>query len=157
MRWKKCLSGANLVRFEPFGGVCAPSHFSLYSRADMKGAGGTQGGVGEFFLGLAMAAGGGYLLTSQVMVSTGFWAWFGPHTFGLSLLPLVAGCGLLFFDGRSRAGWVLTLAGSAIIFLGILMNLRIYFEPTSLFNTLIMLVLLAGGLGLLARSLRPRP
>jgi hypothetical protein len=37
------------------------------------------------------------------------------------------------------------------------MNLRIYFEPTSLFNTLIMLVLLAGGLGLLARSLRPSP
>jgi len=31
--------------------------------------------------------------------------------------------------------------------------LHIYFEPTSLFNTLIMLVLLAGGLGLIARSL----
>jgi len=35
------------------------------------------------------------------------------------------------------------------------MNLRIYFEPTSLFNTLTMLVLLAGGLGLVARSLKP--
>ena len=49
---------------------------------------------------------------------------------------------------------MLTAGGAVIIFLGILMNLRIYFEPTSLFNTLIMLVLLAGGLGLLARSLR---
>lgn len=121
----------------------------------MKGAGGTEGGIGQFFLGLAMAAGGGYLLTSQVTVSSGFWSWFGPHTFGLSLLPLVVGAGLLFFDGRSRVGWALTVAGAAIIFLGILMNLRIYFEPTSLFNTLIMLVLLAGGLGLLARSLKP--
>ena len=120
----------------------------------MKGAGGTEGGVGEFFLGLAMAVGGGYLLTNQVTVSTGFWGWFGPHTFGLSLLPLVVGCGLLFFDGKSAAGRVLTLSGAAIILVGILMNLRIYFEPTSLFNTLIMLVLLAGGLGLLARSLR---
>jgi uncharacterized protein len=120
----------------------------------MKGAGGTEGGVGEFFLGLAMAVGGGYLLTNQVTVSTGFWGWFGPHTFGLSLLPLVVGCGLLFFDGKSGAGRVLTVSGAAIIFVGILMNLRIYFEPTSLFNTLIMLVLLAGGLGLLARSLR---
>jgi hypothetical protein len=34
------------------------------------------------------------------------------------------------------------------------MNLRIYFQPTSLFNTLVMLVLLVGGLGLVARSLR---
>ena len=123
----------------------------------MKGAGGTEGGIVEFLLGLAMAVGGGYLLTNQVTISSGFWAWFGPHTFGLSLLPLVVGCGLLFFDGRSRGGMLLTIGGAVIILLGILMNLRIYFEPTSLFNTLIMLVLLAGGLGLLARSLRPRP
>jgi hypothetical protein len=34
------------------------------------------------------------------------------------------------------------------------MNLRIYFEPTSLFDTLLMLVLLAGGIGLVARSLK---
>jgi hypothetical protein len=121
----------------------------------MKGAGGTQGGVGQFFLGLLMAVGGAYLLTSQVSVSSGFWGWFGPQTFGLTLLPLVIGIGLLFFDGRSLAGWLLTAAGAVIIFLGILMNLRIYFEPTSLFNTLIMLVLLAGGLGLVARSLKP--
>lgn len=121
----------------------------------MKGAGGTEGGVGQFFLGLLMAVAGAYLLTSQVSVSSGFWGWFGPQTFGLTLLPLVIGIGLLFFDGRSRAGWVLTAAGAVIIFLGILMNLRIYFEPTSLFNTLLMLVLLAGGLGLVARSLKP--
>ncbi len=120
----------------------------------MKGAGGTEGGMGTFFLGLAMTLGGGYLLTNQVTVSSGFWGWFGPNTFGLSLLPLVVGCGLLFFDGKSGLGWMLTAAGALIIFLGILMNLRVYFEPTSLFNTLIMLVLLMGGLGLLARSVR---
>jgi hypothetical protein len=43
-----------------------------------------------------------------------------------------------------------------IIFVGILTNLDIYFQPTSLFNTLLMLVLLLGGVGLVARSLRPR-
>ena len=37
---------------------------------------------------------------------------------------------------------------------GIIVNLQIYFRPTSLYNTLIMLALLAGGLGLIARSLR---
>jgi len=122
----------------------------------MRGAGGTEGGIGQFFLGLIMAVGGAYLLTQQVMVSSGFWGWFGPHTFGLSLLPLIVGIGVLFFDGKSVAGWLLTLGGAAIVFLGILMNLRVYFEPTSLFNTLVMLLLLAGGLGLVARSLRAR-
>jgi hypothetical protein len=123
--------------------------------ATMQGAGGTSGGVGEFFLGLAMAVGGAYLLTNQVTVSSGFWGWFGPNTFGLSLLPLVVGCGLLFFDGRSRLGLLLAVLGALVVLLGVLVNLRIYFEPTSLFNTLLMLFLLAGGLGLVARGLRP--
>jgi uncharacterized protein len=121
----------------------------------MKGAGGTPGGVLEFLVGLAMAVGGGYLLTNQVTVESGFWGYFGRQTFGLSLLPLVLGIGILFFDGRSVVGALLAVGGAAIIVLGILVNLRIYFEPTSLFNTLVMLVLLAGGLGLVARSLRP--
>ena len=121
----------------------------------MKGAGGTSGGIGAFFVGLAMAASGGYLLTNQVTVSSGFSAWFGPHTFGLSLLPLVVGTFVLFFDGKSVLGWTLTAAGALFIFLGVLMNLRVYFEPTSLYNTVVMIVLLAGGLGLVARSLKP--
>jgi hypothetical protein len=88
-------------------------------------------------------------------VSSGFWGYFGPHTFGLTLLPLVFGIGMLFFDGKSVVGWVLTIGGAVIIFVGILVNLQIYFQPTSLYNTIIMLVLLAGGIGLVARSLRP--
>jgi len=122
----------------------------------MKGAGGTEGGIAQFVVGLAMAVGGAYLLTERVTVTSGFWSFFGGHTFGLSLLPLVVGAGVLFYDGRSRLGWLLTVCGAVIVVLGILMNLRIYFEPTSLFDTLLMLVLLAGGLGLLARSLRPQ-
>ena len=56
---------------------------------------------------------------------------------------------------KSIALWS-AIGGAIVIFVGILMNLRIYFEPTSLFNTLIMLTLLAGGLGLVARSLKAR-
>jgi hypothetical protein len=122
----------------------------------MKGAGGTRGGIGEFVGGFVMAVAGGWLLTNQVTVTSGFWAWFGPHTFGLSLLPLVVGAGFLFFDGKSAIGWVLTVAGATIILAGILANLRIYFERTTLFNTLVMLILLAGGLGLMARGLRTK-
>ena len=36
-----------------------------------KGAGGTQGGIAEFLIGLAMAIGGGYLFMNQVHVSSG--------------------------------------------------------------------------------------
>ena len=122
----------------------------------MKGAGGTEGGVAQFFVGLAMAVGGAYLLTQRVTVTSGFWSFLGGHTFGLSLLPLLVGAGVLFYDGRSRLGWALSLAGTLVVFLGILANLRVYFEPTSLFDTLVMLILLAGGLGLVARSLRPQ-
>ena len=120
-----------------------------------RGAGGTSGGVGEFLLGLGMSVAGAYLLTQHVTVTSGYWTLWGYNAFGLSLLPLLFGIGLLFFNGRSVAGWLLTFAGVVIILAGIISNLGIYFQPTSLFNTLVMLVLLAGGIGLVARALRP--
>jgi hypothetical protein len=119
-----------------------------------RGAGGTSGGVGEFLLGLGMAVAGAYLLTQRVTVTSGYWTLWGYNAFGLSLLPLLFGIGILFFNGRSAAGWLLTFAGVVIILAGIIANLGVYFQPTSLFNTLVMLVLLAGGIGLVARSLR---
>src|SRR6185369_8900362 len=124
---------------------------------ELKGAGGTPGGVGSFLAGFVMAVAGGFLVTRQVTVHSGFWGWFGGHAFGLTLVPLLVGIGILFFDGRSKAGWLLTIAGGVILLTGILANLEIYFEPTSLFNTLLMLALLAGGVGLIARSVRSQP
>ena len=118
-----------------------------------RGAGGTPGGLGQFFLGLAMAVAGAYLLTNHVVVTSGYWSVWGYNAFGLSLVPLIIGIGLLFFNGKSVVGWLLLFVGVVIIFTGILMNLQIYFQPTSLFNTLIMLVLLAGGIGLVARAI----
>jgi hypothetical protein len=121
----------------------------------MRGAGGTSGGVGMFFAGAAMVITGGYLLLTRVSVSTGGWQFYGYNAFGLSLFPLLIGIGLLFYDGRSIAGWLLTSGGALIIFVGIVANLHIYFQSTSLFDTLMMLGLMAGGVGLVARSLRP--
>ena len=94
------------------------------------------------------------MLISRVTVSSGFWNWGGYNTFGLSLIPLVFGIGFVFFNGRSLVGWLLVFIGSIIIVSGIIMNLQVYFQPTSLFNTIIMLVLFAGGIGLLAKSVR---
>ena len=122
---------------------------------DRRGAGGSPGGVWEFFIGFLLAVAGAYLLMNQVTVSSGGWHMWGYNAFGLSLVPLFLGLIFLFFNGRSVVGWLLTLAGAVIIFAGILMSMEIYFRPTSLYNTLIMLGLLAAGIGLVARSLRP--
>ena len=116
--------------------------------------GGTSGGVGAFVAGVLMVAGGGYLLLNQVQVTTSFWSFGGQGSFGLSLLPLLAGIAFLFFDGRSLIGWLLTAVGAVIILAGVLMHMEIYFRQTSLFNTLVMLGLVFGGIGLVARSLR---
>ncbi len=121
---------------------------------DLKNVGGTPGGLWEFLIGLAMAVAGGYMLISRVTVTSGFWNWGGYNTFGLSLVPLIFGIGIVFFNGKSIIGWLLVFVGSIIILACIIMNLQIYFQPTSLFNTIVMLVLFAGGIGLLAKSVR---
>jgi uncharacterized protein len=123
----------------------------------MRGAGGTAGGLGTFLIGLAMLVVGGYLLLTRVTVGSGAWLLWGYNAFGLSLLPLLAGIAWLFYDGRSIGGWILAGLGALIILAGILANLHIFFAPTSLFDTLVMLGLLAGGLGMIARSLRAQP
>ena len=119
---------------------------------DLRRPGGTSGGLIEFVVGLAMSVAGAYMLISRVVVTSGFWNWNGYNTFGLSLVPLIFGIALVFFNGRSIMGWILVLVSVVIIGAGILMNLQIYFQPTSLFNTIVMLVLFAGGLGSIARG-----
>jgi len=97
---------------------------------------------------------GGYLLLTRVTVTSGMWRFYGYNAFGLSLFPLLIGVGTLFFNGRSVLGWLLTAAGALIIVVGIVANLAVYFQPSSLFDTLMILGLVAAGVGLVARSLR---
>ena len=127
----------------------------MKNESRLKGAGGTPGGIGEFIIGLAMAIAGAYLITNQVVVVSSFWSIWGYNAFGLSLVPLIVGTGILFFNGKSIIGWLLLFIGVVVIFTGILMNLHIYFERTSLINTIVMIVLLAGGIGLILRGLAP--
>ena len=121
----------------------------------LSDVGGTPGGLGKFLMGFAMACVGGYLLSHQVTVVGSYWNLWGTNSFGITLIPMLVGIGMLFWNGRSVIGWLLTIAGALFIFAGVLANMHIYFQPTSLFNTLVMLVLLVGGLGLIAGALRP--
>ncbi len=119
--------------------------------------GGTPGGGGSFFAGLVMMGVGIYMVFDRVTVHTSFWRFFGgaQTSFGVTLLPLLAGVGFLAFNGKSFLGWLLAVGGVALILAGVLMNLDIYFQPTSLFATIVMFGLIAGGLGLFAKGLRP--
>ena len=126
---------------------------------DMQNVGGTPGGMRTFLLGLTMSIVGGYLILQHVQVTSGYWyfGWLGGYgrSFGITLVPLLFGVGMLFFDGRSFAGRVLTAGGALVILAGIIANLDIQFRQTSLFDLLVMLVLLVGGIGVMMRAVLP--
>ena len=126
---------------------------------DLQNVGGTPGGTRAFLLGMIMIIVGGYLVMDAVSVNGGYWnfGWAGSYgrSFGVTLIPLLFGIGILFYDGRSLAGRVLVGAGSLVILTGIIANLDIHFRGTSLFNLIVMLVLLVGGIGLVVRAVLP--
>src|ERR1700730_14355963 len=115
----------------------------------LSDVGGTPGGLDEFLMGFAMTCLGIYLLSNQVSVVGSYWSFWGANTFGITLIPMLFGVGILFWNGRSTVGCLLTGAGALFILAGVLANMHIYFLQTSLFNALVMLILLAGGLGLI--------
>ena len=93
-----------IARSEP--AVCYPSGVTTpETPPEQRGAGGTPGGVGQFFIGLTMAVVGVYLLLNQVQVTTSFWGVGRFGGFGPTLLPLLVGVGFLFYNGRSVVGW----------------------------------------------------
>lgn len=123
---------------------------------DLRNVGGTPGGLGWFVGGLAMLAVGVYLLFQQVDVHGGYWRWgsSSESTFGLSLVPLLVGVGILFYDGSSKLGWTVAGLGLLIVIAGVVANLRIHYRTTSLWSTILILVFIAGGIGAIVRSLR---
>jgi hypothetical protein len=113
-------------------------------------------GLGSLVLGFVLMVAGGYLLTNQVQVGSGpfgGFAWFGPTSFGVVLVPLLIGVALLCFNPKLLVARVLVAGGAVIVLASVLDTLRITFRPTSLFNTLLMLGLLVAGVGLLARGI----
>jgi hypothetical protein len=126
-----------------------------------RGAGGTPGGIGLFFFGVAMVAGGGYLILNQVTVTSHFSAWGWPGGagggFGPLLLALAIGVGILFFNAKNWLGRILSVGALGGMVVSVIMNLQMFWAPTTLAKTLTMFILLAGGLGLIARSFKASP
>ena len=133
--------------------------------------------VQDFFLflvGGALFAAGIFLFTNQVMVGSGFhgMGWgrsygggigssfggifsFGTgQGFGLLMIPFGVGVALLLANAYRKVGWFLVWASSAAVGAGVLQSLLFSFRTTSLWSLMTMVVMIAGGGGLMFKSLR---
>src|ERR1035441_5164739 len=93
----------------------------------LSDVGGSPGGLGHFFMGFVMACVGGYRLCNQVTVVGSYWMFHGNNAFGITLLPMLFGIGMLFWNGRSVIGWLLTAGGALFVLAGVIANLRMCF------------------------------
>lgn len=79
----------------------------------MKGAGGTSGGIGSFFIGIVMMCGGFYMLLNSIQVTSHFglghrlysFGGFGGYNFGITsgmiMIPFMFGVGMLFIVAKT--------------------------------------------------------
>jgi hypothetical protein len=98
-------SGVPVTKTELNKGSDILNRMENHSLSDV---GGTPGGLGHFLLGFVMTCIGSYLITNQVKVVGSYWSFYGANTFGMTLLPMLFGVAILFWNGRSTIGWLLT-------------------------------------------------
>jgi len=125
----------------------------------MKGAGGTEGGVSTFFLGLAMIVAGGYLFFNSIQV--GFQWGHGMYrmgnfqvTGGMVLFPFIFGVGFIFYNFESIIGWVLASASIIMLTVGVISSVQFHLRRMSSFDLMMILTLLFGGVGIFLSSLK---
>ncbi len=126
-----------------------------------RGAGGTKGGVGRFFLGLAMMIAGGYLFLSSIKIVNNFSMGYSLYrvgnlslTSGMVLVPFIFGVGLIFYNSKNFLGWLLATASLIMLLFGVIASINFRLAPISAFELITMLVLAVGGVGVFLSSLR---
>lgn len=109
-------------------------------------------------MGIGMCVGGIYLLFQQVTVESftfsqgiGYWGVFGNDKTipsGLIVIPLIIGIMLWIILPRTFIGKLFTGLGALIIILGIISSVHLRFRRASLFEFVMMLILIFGGAAL---------
>lgn len=127
----------------------------------MRGAGGTNGGSGQFFIGIIMFCGGIYLLLNSITIHAPYGLGsrlynFGGYavTSGMVMIPFMFGIGIMFYDVRKWYGWLLAGGSLVALIFGVIASIQFNFTRMSAFDLIVILVLAVGGLGLLLRSFR---
>ena len=112
-----------------------------------------------FFVGLVMTVVGGYLFMQNVEVyapSIFSFRLLGRDMDGLIFVPLIASIIFLFFK-YSIVSKICCGLSIVLILANVIMNLRLNWTATSLFGTVVIFVLLFGGIGLLAKVIFANP
>lgn len=115
--------------------------------------------VVQFFVGLVMTVVGGYLFMQNVQVySSNMFAFsmFGRQMDGLIFIPLIASIIFLFFK-YNMVSKICCGLSLVLIIANVIMNLHVDWTTTSLFGTVVIFVLLFGGIGLLAKVVFANP
>jgi hypothetical protein len=126
-----------------------------------RGAGGTRGGEGNFFIGIVMMIAVGYLLLRGIMVRPQFgvgnamYSIVGfPVTTGLVLVPFAFGVGIIFYNSRNWIGRLLAGGSVVALVVSVIASINFTLVRMSAFDLLVIIILLVGGIGLFLRSLR---
>lgn len=108
-----------------------------------------------YFGGLGLIGCGILMLFQHVTVGSGFMGLLGMGSggFGLLLIPLLVGIGWMFYDSKSRAGWMITAGSCALIFFAVISSLKMNFPNLSLLSTVMMLLPFAFGGALLLKGM----
>ena len=130
-------------------------------KVKVKGAGGTEGGVGQFMMGFLMMCGGGYMLFNAIRVTTNFGMGYSLYRFGggfsissgMIMIPFMFGVGMIFYNSRNVIGWLLSVGSLAALVFGVISSIQFRMASMSAFDLIVILVLLVGGIGLFLRSL----
>lgn len=131
----------------------------------MRGAGGTSGGIGQFFIGLIMSCGGFYLLLNSIAVRSTFGMGMKLYSFsgagsqfgvttGMVMIPFILGTGIIFYNAKNIIGWLLFCGSLVALIFGVISSIQFSFKAMSAFDLIMILVLAVGGLGLFLRSLK---
>lgn len=141
----------------------------------MKGSGGTDGGIGTFMGGFALAAGSLWFFFDSVLVSSGGIGWVtgmmhgwrgqggggGMHgwqtaSMGIIFVPFLCGVFALFYDASKKWAWYLTYFGIFVLVVEILSRVQFVLNMKTS-HLLLMLGTFAAGTALMFRSYQRFP
>ncbi|NLL67618.1 MAG: 2-keto-3-deoxygluconate permease [Clostridiaceae bacterium] len=114
------------------------------------------------FLGILMCCGGLFLFSRQVDVKVyefgnmyGHWGLFSGKGIpgGMVVIPLIIGIVVWVIFPKSFAGKLITILGGLFIILGIISSVNLVFRKTTLYEFILMIVLIFGGGALALRIL----
>lgn len=109
----------------------------------------------EFYMGILLIIAGLFFLLSKAVVHSGFYSWsVGGLSIstGLVVVPLMIGIIWLVNNPKSILARIITIAGAIFIIGSIIINIRISFTTTSMVDYIIMMLLIAGGIGLILKA-----